>query len=52
VRINTTFIFVDLELAFPVLQPGWLAGGFLGTIFVPTHILQTPKFQKLTACGF
>jgi hypothetical protein len=31
---------------------GWLAGRFLGTIFVPTHILQTPKIQKLTACGF
>jgi hypothetical protein len=26
VRINTTFIFVDLELAIPLLQPGWLAG--------------------------
>jgi hypothetical protein len=26
VRINTTFIFVDLELVFLLLQPGWLAG--------------------------
>jgi hypothetical protein len=40
-RIHTTFVFVDLELAFPLLHPGWLAGWlagrFLGTIFVPTH---------------